>query len=84
MKAKPVKLDEISERAVKKMGEIKKRNVSASFSSELLSELLAALECMVESHGYTSYISDDEKESEEDVIASREAIAKAKKYLTDT
>lgn len=31
-----VKLDEISERAMKKMGEIKKHSVSASFSNELL------------------------------------------------
>ena len=40
-------------------------------------ELLACLEDLVESHGYTSYLSDDEKESEPEVLRARAAIASA-------
>jgi len=40
-------------------------------------DLLDALQLMVESHGYSSYLSDEDKESSPEVVAARAAIAKA-------
>jgi hypothetical protein len=39
--------------------------------------ILNALETLVDSHGYTSYVSEDEKEADRDVVAARKAIALA-------
>lgn len=42
-------------------------------------DLLKTLEKLVESYGYTSYISDEEKEADPDITAARAAIAQARK-----
>jgi len=40
-------------------------------------DLLAALVALLDGYGYTSFLSDEEKESQQEVIAARNAIAKA-------
>lgn len=41
--------------------------------------LLKSLETLVEVHGYASYVRDEEKEAEPDIVAARAAIALARK-----
>ena len=45
-------------------------------------ELLKALELVVEGYGYSSFLDDEEKNDDPDIIKARAAIAKAKGELT--
>ena len=52
--------------------------------TEALKLALEALESLVESHGYTSYISDEEKEAEGEVMFARSTITAIKEALAQT
>ena len=51
---------------------------------ELLKRVTDSLENMTDDHGYSSYTSDDEKESESHIMEARALIKEAREFISTT